>query len=253
MHQDFHLSKAPLKEALIDIQGVFTEAKTREEILGSFEKGYAEKNIKTHFPKVEKRFEQQIMVDPSAVHQISNQQVGFMFRSASDTEVMQYRLNGFSFSILKDYTSWTNIFEKTKVNFKTFKEIRSDFAINRIAARYINEIKVPYPFDMSGNDYISKSQSIPTGSKEVTVFSLAEQMKWYDTKSGFYVNLIKVLAEPPPDAVETNLIVDIDIFRNINEMPISEQVLWEQINQFKDAKNDIFFSIVGKKTIERYK
>lgn len=253
MSELIKLKNAPVKEALIDIQGIFTDATSASEILGSFEKSYPQ--LKNTHPKSEKRFQRQISVDAKSPAQITDNQVGWLFRSADELEAIQYRLNGFSFSLLKSYSDWDSLCQKSKASFQSFLNIRPDFIITRIATRYINEIRVPYPFDISKDEYLKNSQSIPTSSENCTVETFTEQLRWIDNKNSIQVNLVKFLQEAPANSIETNFIVDIDIFRNLNQIdPQNDlQSVWDQISAFKTVKNEIFFSVVGSKTVERYK
>ena len=66
---------------------------------------------------------------------------GIRFRS--EHEVIQFRVDGFTFSMLPPYSSWQELFDKAWEAWTLYKGIIGQASIVRLAVRYINRMHFP--------------------------------------------------------------------------------------------------------------
>lgn len=250
MNQTPHLTKAPIKEALIDIQGSFTNAKNYDEILRELELIHAE--FEGEFPIKDVRTAREVLFHGAQSPIVNDTKVGFLFKSRDQKKIVQFRINGFTLSHLNHYQNWDSLIKDTQKYWKLFNSKRSDFKISRLAVRFINQIQIPWPC-INKSDYLLRMPNTPSGSEADELHSFAEQVSWSNKASGCQSNLIIFMAEQSNDSVEKTITIDIDTFRNIQVNNLTDDKVWELINAFQSIKNDIFYSLVGKKTIERYR
>jgi hypothetical protein len=60
------------------------------------------------------------------------------------------------------------------------------------------------------------------------------------------------MQEPPANATEANVIIDIDVYRLVSDLK-DKQSMWDIVRSFREVKNRIFYETVGKSTIDKYK
>jgi len=138
-----HLRNAPIVEALIDIR-----VEARQDFRGElFEEVKAA--VATEYPKVEERRGVTLQLafgGPQPQPQVQQHGLdGFFFRSADEKEVIQFRSDGFTFNRLQPYTSWEQILPPALRFLEMYLKSARPRAINRVATRYINRIRLPSP------------------------------------------------------------------------------------------------------------
>ena len=108
-----HLNNAPITEAIIDLQVRFPSGFQAEKFSSLRE------TLHDQYPDVEERRRitggfgieaGKPVVQPPVDKGID----GYLFRSADNTEVAQFRKDGFTFSRLKPYTCWEDILAEAK-------------------------------------------------------------------------------------------------------------------------------------------
>jgi len=68
---------------------------------------------------------------------------GYMFRSEDEFNVVQFRVDGFTFNRLKPYTSWKSVWPQALELWRKYQNMALPVAITRMALRYINHIELP--------------------------------------------------------------------------------------------------------------
>ncbi len=133
------LKNAPIIEALIDIRVKLDSSFEVEKILSIYDK------IKTKYPEKQKQQISQVIFgideknqEKSPIKKIN----GFRFISEDKKQILQARLDGFTFSRLKPYKSWDELKKEAKRLWDFYKEIVKPLAIKRVAVRYINNLNI---------------------------------------------------------------------------------------------------------------
>lgn len=154
---DFVYSKAPIKEAIIDVSIKEMDIKLEE-----YENLILEK-LPEGFLGIKKilNFGGQIKLKPQKSPEIITSEealVGFIF--SKENIKIQFRRNGFTVNFLSPYTSWKDFFGISKIFWKIYQELFKSFTIENISLRYINEIKIPLPIK-DFEDFIVNIPPIP--------------------------------------------------------------------------------------------
>jgi uncharacterized protein (TIGR04255 family) len=244
-----HLTKAPILEAVIDIQ----IKALPEELLDILKN--AHDKIKVDYPKINTRKSRQFKIemakDPQQPVEQKELIEGYIFTSADGHNVLQFRRNGFTLSRVKNYNNFDSLLEETIKQWEIYKAIVGDITISRVATRYINQIQVPFPL-VDNNEYLKdmpKPKTEPSESKLIRSFT--DQIHSLDIKSNANVNMIRLMQEPTANATGTNVIIDIDVYRLVSDLK-DYQSMWDIIRTFREVKNRLFYASIGKSIIEKY-
>ena len=156
--------KSPIAEALIDFKIDPLVPKTSIKAIRNFHD-----QIKDQFPKSKNRykheFETKISFDESSkadTKYVDHGVDGIQFWSSDEKEVLQYRLDGYTFSRLKPYQAWEIHFPKAMSYWKKYLDIVKPQSVKRIAVRYINQIDIPET-RIKLEDYLTNAPSPPKG------------------------------------------------------------------------------------------
>lgn len=240
-----HLTKAPIKEALIDIRIKIKEDLNVEQI-GSFYNFISDQYPnKQERRSLESRFEIKKGEPLSAI--IGEDKVeGYAYVSTDETQVVQVRLDGFTFSRLKPYEKWELLRDEARRLWQRYAEITSPEII-RVALRYINRIEISEP-RVDFKDYLTAPPIIPKGLPQ-GVSSFLTRLVIPELSMGVTCIVTQALEQ----IVDPNLIpiiLDIDVFK-YNPDGISEEEAWKLIEGLHHLKNKIFFESITEKLKEQ--
>jgi len=245
--QDFpHLTKAPITEALIDIQVAHKEAPSMEVLRGVVDV------IKDDFPVIEERFLASLQVefkDKEAKAGRKQAPHGFNAKSEDGKYVIQVLVGRLSVNRLAPYISWDDLREKTERIWGIYLEKVKPARVTRLATRYINRIVLPNkPFELS--NLLRKPVELPEGLPE-GVGSYLVRLAIPDTETGSVAYVHQVL-EPATPERSSHFIFDIDVFMGMDLDPHSEEV-WETLEGLRGYKNRIFFRCLTEQVVESFK
>ena len=239
-----HYSKAPIIEAVIDIQVtmpsafVFADLSDLADIL------------KDKFPirnKIES-FQLQLDADigdgKSAKTSSMHEEIGIRLGDNANTRVLQLKKIGFTYSHLHPYTDWDRFSNEAKKYWELFIQHYKPEKVTRCAVRYINRIDIPKaPIEIK--EYLNIYPQTPNSiSQTITGMHMQLQMPQDDIGSMAIIN--EAIIEP----VITNgisVVVDIDVFKNLAIVPINA---WDTLEQLRNRKNALFEEFITDKTRE---
>ena len=238
-----HLSKAPITEALIDIRVELPEA-TDFQALSAFRDA-----VQDAYPTSRERRRGRAKVDfsqPGApkIETESDDPDGYLCTSADGTQVVQARLDGFTFSRLKPYQTWERLRDTTRSLWESYRQIARPSAVTRIAVRYINRLELPRPFEDLREWVLTVPDLPPPLPQQLDGFFMKLNLPFQDP-SGF-VNLIQSL-EPGEHKTCVPLIFDIDAFLPQHCDPADED-MWQCFEDLHTIKNGVFFDSITDKT-----
>jgi uncharacterized protein (TIGR04255 family) len=234
-----HLPRAPIKEALIEIQVALPE-KVKTEALNS---KYAQ--IADQYPKHEtlQRGEFGLHSDeghPTKVT-IGHTVVGYRYTSDDGRRVVQFRMDGFTFSRLEPYDTWEDMKEEAVRLWKIYSDSVSPDPITRVATRYVNLLKLPLNTELK--EYLTAPPTIPEGlNQELSSFLTRIEIR--EPAIGAHGILTQALEGVRED--HAPVVLDIDVFMARQFDPQDEE-FWHCLDQLRDFKNTVFFESITEK------
>lgn len=245
-----HYEKAPITEALIDIQFKGPENAPAElaELQGRAGESYAEK--KPIFIAAVLFDGTQPDVAPGITSQGSTQR-GWAFVAADKLQIWQARVDGFSLSRLAPYQSWPPFRDEARRLWELCKPVFRPEQITRIAVRYINRLELPLPL----RDFKDYLQTVPEVSPKLpqglASYFMQLQIPQEDVKSLLVLNQ-QLVPNLTPEPKTASVILDIDLFR-VQELPQDEDGLWNCFEQLHEKKNEVFEGCITDLTRELIK
>jgi len=137
-----HLRRAPITEAVIDFRVQLPEGFSSQKLEQAARRIEGEYPNRAALRTVHAKLEMGAGVLKPGIKQ---SEVGFLVKSVDEKTQAQFRLNGFTLNRLEPYTSWEEIYPETRRLWRLFVEVAEPVAVVRLAARYINRLKLPLP------------------------------------------------------------------------------------------------------------
>ena len=239
-----HLNNAPIREALIDIHVKMPDDITIEKIE---EFG---QSIKDEYPGVSKQWLTKVKIKPGSHPERDEEaeQIGYGFISKNKKQVLQVRLNGFTFSRLRPYETWEKLLDESKRLWSLFVGSLKPITIERVACRFINELALEMPINI--DDLVASPPVRIKGLPDVLETFLTRVVIPNEELSA------KTIITQSFDGVDQDgkgvLILDIDVFKE-GSFAVDSDDVWDILESFHDYKNRIFFGSVTESTVEKYK
>lgn len=239
-----HLSNAPIREAIIDIQVKFPNIipASRIEEFGDI--------ISEDYPDRRARRSATVKIRAGKEADVEKEEklLGYLFRSKDNHQIIQARVDGFTFSRLKPYKTWEQLRGEAYRLWKKYVKHFKPKSIERVATRFINELVLEAPANLS--DYLTaplvKLESVPD-----ILESFFTRVVIPNPKIPATVIITQALEKVNPDG-SVPILLDIDVF-HLESFSIESPKPWQIIDRFHDYKNSIFFESITKKTVEIYK
>jgi uncharacterized protein (TIGR04255 family) len=241
--KDRHYAKAPIKEAIIDIQ--ITKPATVN--LESFENaetrlppGYKERTgllvaeLQGHF------------ADGQFTAATNQNEIGYRFVGGQGKHVVQFRVNGFTFSRLAPYETWVQFRDEAKRLWDVYHAIVGSQSVPRIGLRFINQLDLAADL-RDFRDFIrcypEVSSDLP---QQLAGFFMQLQLPQVDL--GAMVVITEAMVAPPrPDVV--SVVLDIDVFKEGLNLESDEEI-WSTVETFRLRKNLVFEGCITNTTRE---
>lgn len=242
------LPRAPIIEALLDVE-VRLPPRVGSEVF----EAYAEA-LKTRYPQksirqewvAEFRFEANAG-EHAGVPARQPRQIGFLLRSPDNLQVVQCRVDGFSFSRLSPYITWEQMTSEARGLWDLYVATCGPREIVRISLRYINRIVLPLPF-VSFGEYLRTAPEIAPNLPQALSHFLMQLVLPFPQFRAF-ATLVETLEAERDSALP--LILDIDITRRERMRPDSEGI-WTAFEDLRHAKNDVFFESLTPRALELF-
>jgi uncharacterized protein (TIGR04255 family) len=245
MEARIHYTKAPITEAVIDLS-VEIGSEEKPQSLNDFGS-----IIQADYPKkdmvlaIENRFEQ---VEGEASLSSNQSILGYRFISPDDKQIVQARLNGFTFSRLAPYEKWELFRDEAQRLWDIYKVSTNSKTINRVAVRYINRLDLPLPLDLK--EYLLTAPELsPKLSQGLSDYFMQLQIPQEDIKA------MLVLIEAIIPSSKENLLsvlLDIGLFSDV-DFSATKDDHWRLLETFRVRKNEIFEACITDKTRELLK
>lgn len=242
-----HLKNAPITEALLDIKvGTSSDADFPAERLDQLEQDLAEA-----YPIVEKRKLRKVKLQISPAETSSNIQesgvLAYWFFTEKKNRIAQFRFDGFTYNMLKPYTSWEEMQKEGLRLWEIYEDIFKPPRIVRIATRFINHVTLQTQYDLE--DYLT---DMPFGIENMPgkTIQFMNQVSLLDDHEN---SARVVVASDDSNSPMITILADIDVFRDGEiKVPVDMKSLTATLAQLRAFKNEIFFSIFTEKALSQY-
>jgi uncharacterized protein (TIGR04255 family) len=245
------LKNAPITEAIFDIRVKLPKSFE----ISTFETVKSE--LSSNYPIIEKQqfFIEHHKIDHGKPHVGSVEEGlnGYFYKTDDKKEIAQFRRDGFTLNRLHPYTKWDDLIAKTKSLWILYKKIANPEAVTRLAVRYINHFKLPLPVgDFS--EYLCMPPNIPDGlPQDITNFLTRTTI--YNSDQDISATITQSLERESPSSKNINncivIILDIDVYKQ-GDFLIDNQDMWNNFENFRNIKNEIFFKYLTEKTVRLF-
>lgn len=242
MDMENHYSKAPITEALLDIQIEAPEGLTPSALVPCQDRVRDEyptqRELKAAFAQLD--FGQEVSASTRS------QDLGYAFVSGDGKQLFQVRTNGFTANRLAPYSRWEDFSKEARRLWDIYRETAKPKQVTRVALRYINRIDIPQPVAELKDYFNTIPEVAPKLPQSMAGFFMQIMLPLPDAKAA--VNIVETLVEPPRPGV-ISVLLDLDLFRT-TELPNSEEELWEVFEVLRVQKNEVFRACITEKTEE---
>lgn len=163
---------------------------------------------------------------------------GIRYSSEDGHNILQARLDGFSFNRAGEYQSWEAFEQEARFLWERYVEARKPRLITRLGLRYINHFVLP-----------SQEQALPV--PEYFELGPMWNVEQIGVANGFHMQLS--IPQPAVEGVllltqsmarhpnQLGLVIDIDVFcEPLRWDPSDASVLWDRAAQLRACKNRVF-------------
>jgi uncharacterized protein (TIGR04255 family) len=241
-----HLSKAPAREALIDLQ--FEPAVSLDLV---------DKFVAIAAPSFESQVdlvEAFVGFGPDGTQATASHAViGRRLDSQRTHYVLQCRTSGFTLSRLSPYGEWADLRREASRWWEVFCRVANPQTISRIAVRYINAVKIPLPMtDFS--EYLSCPPLLPEGLPQALSGFLQRVIVPDDQVNCISVVTQALEGQPTFDdeGGSVTVLLDIDVFRTTRIGHACLDDAWKGLDELRQQKNRMFFAHLTEKTVEMF-
>ena len=187
----------------------------------------------------------------SAESRATSKKLGYLQFTKNRDRAIQLRADGFAFSKLKPYESWSSLCADAHTHWDTYREVMSPTRIVRLAVRYINRIELELPIT-DFQDYIRTVPQIADGIPQgLTEFFFRVVVPNPDDDQ-IQAIITSTIEKPEQDRKTLPYIFDIDAFTPVDLDP-SDEKLWPTLEKLRDFKNLIFFLSTTEKAKELFR
>jgi uncharacterized protein (TIGR04255 family) len=229
--QAANYAHAPIQEAVIDL--VFGETQTLEKLQK------AKAKLSKRYPLDEQLVSFEGGVSGTGGLSVRSSPIGFHLSTLEMSDIVQLQIDRVVTSRSAPYEGWDKLIAQAKINWSTVAKATGIKTVRRVGIRYINRIDIPLNGEAAVklSDYLSFLPNIsPISEEPMTEFTLL--VTRLTSNPNWTARIISTLV-PPVLINHISVLFDIDLFRD-RDIASKEQELWEQIEEVRALKNDIF-------------
>lgn len=243
-----HLDRAPITEALIDIRATLRQGSAVQD-LNQFRDA-----ISADFPNCRERrkFHGQITFGAHRTPEFKGESDGpdgYLMTSADGTQIVQGRLDGFTFSRLKPYEDWEKLRDAASSLWNIYCSEVKPVLVTRIAVRYINRLELPMPVKSLKDWILTVPEIAPGLPQDLAGFFVRLHVPFPEYRS--YVNITMSVEKTESDE-HVPLIFDIDAFQPLSASPDGDEI-WDRFRELHKVKNKVFFETLTERALEQYR
>ena len=237
-----HYPKAPITEAVIDIRVKVREGLSLEQLaLSGEEERYPKKQIRW-------AFHAEVTAGAHVAAASVQQPIGHQLVSEDGKEVLQARLDGYTFSKLAPYDRWESFSSEARRLWELYRNTAQPTEITRLAVRYINRIDIPLPVADFKEFLRTVPEVSPGMAQGLARYFMQLQVPLEDERALLILNEAMI---EPAHAGCVSVVLDLDISRD-QAVPSEEKEIWDFFEKLRLKKNEIFEACITDKTRELF-
>jgi uncharacterized protein (TIGR04255 family) len=240
------LAKAPIVEALLDIQVELPVAVDIARLAA------VQEPLRQRYPTRDERIHWVGDFDPrrenAGFASQSRTVDGYFFKSTDQRQVVQSRLDGFSFSRLEPYERWPLFVEEARATWTHYAAVVGPRRISRLGLRFINRIKLPRASDFS--DYFTTLPQVAPSLPQNLAGLFMRLVLPYE--AGVAVIFTQTVEDASITEEILPLIVDVDANSQV-DLPATDENLWTKFERLRELKNAVFFESVTEKALALFR
>src|SRR5215218_10531817 len=237
-----HYENAPITEALIDLRITHAENFSVDDL------GKMGEAVANRYPTQEPLYFQSGQItfqqpgDPAQI-EATQQHGGFRLISQNKQQIVQVRMDGFTFSTLAPYDRWEPFRDEARSLWELYRPAAKAEYIIRAAVRYINRIDIPGAANVRIEDYLRTYPEVSADMPNeglMADFFMQLQLPQEDLDCLLIVNETPVPS--PDDETTTSIQLDFDLFREafLEPWPADQDAaVWGFLEQLHDRKNEV--------------
>lgn len=219
-----HYDRAPIVEAIfdVDITPLGEENISSLEALGS--------RISETYPRMQPRRSAALPFHSAAVSESEGD--GYVFISEDGKQIVQARLDGFSFSRFSPYDRWETFIGEARRTWEAYYATAASLAVRSFSVRYINELLIPFGHPL--NQFFNIYPALPDQTKLLSNLLMLVELPT-DEMSGRVSILMSFLGASPGGA-------RIGLDNTFSFHATSVEDIWQNMGVVRKMKNDLFQS-----------
>jgi len=223
---------SPIKEALIDIRVdplLISSSKEIESLKNKLGERYTALKPQYSF---ETKISVKDGIPATEIHEDKGI-IGYQFWSNDEKEVVQFRLDGFTFSRLAPYDNWEIHFPEAFRAWEVYLKELSPIKVKRLAVRYVNVIQIPGQ-TIELEEYFSNPPTIPKGLPQDMEEFLSRISVRFDKETRA---LITINSQKQSNPDKLPFLLDIDVISDIYIDPGANGIKdrFEKIHRIADS------------------
>lgn len=248
MSEPRHLTNAPIREAVIDIQV------TPSVSLDALKEIAVRLKDRPH--KQEEMWQSSIEINVGGVGEVNTNAdrnpIGYRFTFSNHPYVILCQVKGFTFSHLPPYGNWEKMSAIAKELWEIYLEVAKPQAVSRIAVRYINSLPIPLPIaDFA--DYLNVPPIVPEGLPQ-SLASFLQRFVMVDSSTDTEtVAVVTQVLEALTQSSKVTILLDIDASKTYPlGFASGTTPIWAVLEELHNFKNRVFFKYLTEKTIRMF-
>lgn len=233
----FKLLNPPIVEAVLDVECDLPPGQK----LAALE-GPALERLRDRYPKFHTQFvqEHQIAATPGGPPEVSVRHgvQAFQFLQDDEKQLVQVRVQGFSFNRLSPYTSLDDYLPEIERVWRLYAGLAAPVQVRLIRLRYINRILLPFTGgSINLDDFFKVGPRLPD-EENLTFTGFFNQHTAVEVQTGHQINI--VLTSQPPQGDKLPVIFDNCVTATETGEPENWEWILTKIQSLRDLKNRIF-------------
>jgi uncharacterized protein (TIGR04255 family) len=239
-----HLNNAPIREALVDFRvRSSVEPSVLEDCAKSFQAEYP-KRLALHKGEFGFTFNEGGITPLPANRAL----LGYRLDSRDGRQVVQFRVDGFTFSRLPKYETFDRMREEAQRLWAAYAACLRPQVITRVAVRFINVMELPVG-GFQWTEFLTAPPNLPAALPQA-FNSFLERVVFQDPATGASVILTQAFEGAAGDG-RYPVTLDIDAFRD-REFDPTDANIWTFLEELRGLKNRVFFESITERTAELY-
>lgn len=240
-----HLARAPIREAIIDLQ---FQPQVSLEAVDRFAA-----DVASNGDKVTDLWAStiELKVEAGGIrHAQTGSRIGKRIDLEDGKHVVQLHRSGVTFSRLPSYESWELISASAQQVWSRYFALVQPAEVVRIAVRFINALRVPMPLS-DFDEYLTYAPQLPPDLPQ-SLSGFLNRVVINDQANGDFAVVTQMLEGETADRTGLNVLIDIDVSHPCQLATTDEQQITTILNRLRDTKNKAFFGFLEEKILEQY-